>query len=121
MAPSISSDHPPARKLGQLAALRALANELNGDRRHYRRQPVEPLLAGHLELDQTNTPALPLLLIDLGSGGARAITPATALVPTDSRGRLLTGPPDRPTGMRQVRVRWVKAQGSTQLLGLAFE
>lgn len=105
----------------QLAALRALAAELSGERRQFQRQPLEPGLSGQLELHTKPGAAVPLLLMDLGSGGARALAPASAALQAGSLGRLLTAGPGGREGQRQVRVRWIRPEGNAQLLGLSFE
>lgn len=121
MAPSISRAPTPARHLEQLAALRALAAELSGDRREYQRQTLEPHLLARLQLDADGATAIPLLLIDLGSGGTRALAPAGMPLQAGMTGTLVTGEGGRREGQRQVRVRWVKPQARAELLGLSFE
>lgn len=99
----------------QLAALRALAAEISGDRRHFRRQPLEPRLPARLELGGFT---IPLELLDLGCGGALAHTHAACPLPLHISGRLITAS----TGPgRRVRLRWIRPHGGGQRLGLAFE
>jgi hypothetical protein len=105
----------------QLAALRALAAELSGERRLYQRQSLAPRLPGRLELDGSTPAVVPLLLVDLGCGGARALAPAGTTLQAGNQGRLLTGQGGRPQGMRRVLVRWIRPQRGMQLLGLSFE
>lgn len=121
MATSTIRARTQTRHQEQLAALRALAAELSGERRTYQRQPLEPRLPGRLELESPTPGVVPLLLVDLGCGGARALAPASAALHAGSQGRLLTDHGGRPQGMRQVRVRWIRPQRSMQLLGLSFE
>ena len=121
MATSTIRARTHTRHQEQLAALRALAAELSGERRLYQRQLLEPRLPGRLELEGPNAAAVPLLLVDLGSGGARALAPAGAALRAGSQGRLVTGHGGRVQGMRRVQVRWITPQRGMQLLGLSFE
>lgn len=121
MAASTIRARTHTRHQEQLAALRALAAELSGERRLYQRQPLEPRLPGRLELEGPTPAVVPLLLVDLGCGGARALAPASAALHAGSQGRLLTGQGGRPQGVRRVQVRWITPQRGMQLLGLSFE
>ena len=96
----------------QVAALRALAAEISGDRRHYRRQPRLP---ARLELAGTT---IALELLDLSSGGALAQAQSSAALPLMASGHLVTGSTGRG---RRVQLRWIRSHGRGQQLGLAFE
>ncbi len=84
MAPSTirsrQSPHPSAgqqeRQEAQLAALRALAADLSGDRRRFQRESMKPRLMAQLLLESPHPGPIPVVLIDLGSGGARAVARA---------------------------------------------
>lgn len=99
----------------QVAALRALAAEISGDRRHFRRQPLEPRLPARLELAGTT---IALELLDLSSGGALAQAQSSAALPLMASGHLVTGSTGRG---RRVQLRWIRSHGRGQQLGLAFE
>ncbi len=128
MAPSTirsrQSPHPSAgqqeRQEAQLAALRALAADLSGDRRRFQRESMKPRLMAQLLLESPHPGPIPVVLIDLGSGGARAVARAGTRLPIGSVGRLLTGGAHGREGERQVRVLWSRPLQGGQVLGLAF-
>lgn len=109
-----------ACKEAQLTALRALAAELSGERRRFQREPLAPRLMAQLQLEDSHPGPIPLVLLDLGCGGARAVARAGIRLPIGSVGRLLTGGACGREGERQVRVLWTHPQAGALVLGLSF-
>lgn len=109
-----------AQQEAQLAALRALAAELSGERRRFQREPLGPRLMAQLLLEGSHPGPIPVVLLDLGCGGARAVARAGTRLPIGSVGRLLTGGACGREGERQVRVLWSRPQAGALVLGLTF-
>ena len=104
----------------QLTALRVLAAELSGERRLFHRELLEPRLMAQLQLEGPCPGPIPVVLIDVSSGGVKAAARSGLALRIGSVGRLVTGGADGCEGERQVRVAWSRPEGGAQLLGLAF-
>lgn len=111
----------PSPELEQeFSKLRQLSN---GDReqRASQRWPVELPLDGWLDLQDGRDEPIPVLLMDLSSGGVAVVLNDGPQLQPGQRGRLITQAHGGGCGTRPVRCCWLRQQDRLLMVGLAFE
>lgn len=118
--PSGPAGSAPSALEQELAKLRQLSHD-DHNRRDSQRWPVELPLDGWLELDDDASAPIPVVLMDLSSGGVAVVLRSGSPVRTGQRGRLITQAHGGGCGARPVRCCWLRLQDDLLTVGLAFE